>query len=40
MLWEMGIILTKKNCSLIFFDIDLDEAEREKDILLQIVQTK
>lgn len=40
MLWEMEIILTKKSCLLIFFDIDLDEAEREKNILLQIEQNK
>ena len=40
MLWETEIILTKKNCLLIFFDIDLDKAEREKDMLLQIEQNK
>ena len=35
MLWEMEIISIKKNYLQNFFDIDLDEAEREKDMLLQ-----
>lgn len=35
-----GDYINKEKLLADFFDIDLDEAEREKDILLQIIQIK